>query len=139
MLCLSLEKGTPFSINMIKLLIENRILFCSYNSKFGNSNVECSCCSYQVGQHVNTYFSSLADKNVPSSVRRSLSTRVGEAVLALSLCHNVTPIYDNNDTSDRPASYQVGLSGCSTIVRRTNTMCNILTHFMQNLYEITIL
>lgn len=32
--------------------------------------------------------------------RRSENTRIKDAVQALALCHNVTPVYENNDGSD---------------------------------------
>ena len=36
----------------------------------------------------------------PGPVRRSVLTRVVEAVRAVALCHNVTPVYENSGSSE---------------------------------------
>jgi len=58
-----------------------------------------------VSHHLSTYFT--RRPHTPSP-RRSLPTRVGDAVLALSLCHNVTPVYDQGEggEGEAPESYQ---------------------------------
>lgn len=35
-----------------------------------------------------------------SKFRRSENTRIKDAVQALALCHNVTPVYETNETSE---------------------------------------
>ena len=72
----------------------------------------------EVVQSLRTYFSNIEGRNKgQKAVRKSALIKCGEAVKALSLCHNVTPVYDCNDyeateadqdfvASDRPISYQ---------------------------------
>ncbi|XP_033623031.1 probable phospholipid-transporting ATPase IIA isoform X6 [Fukomys damarensis] len=38
---------------------------------------------------------------VTTKVRRTMSSRVHEAVKAIALCHNVTPVYESNGVTDR--------------------------------------
>ncbi|XP_063590480.1 probable phospholipid-transporting ATPase IIB [Penaeus indicus] len=53
----------------------------------------------EVQAHVNTFFckdaSSTGTPATPTRMRRTVVTRVGEAVKALALCHNVTPVYED--------------------------------------------
>ncbi|KAG0717199.1 putative phospholipid-transporting ATPase IIB [Chionoecetes opilio] len=54
----------------------------------------------EVSAHVATFFgkdsgsSGQAATSTPTRMRRTVVTRVGEAVKALALCHNVTPVYE---------------------------------------------
>lgn len=55
----------------------------------------------QVSAHVSTFFgkdssssSSQGATATPTRMRRTVVTRVGEAVKAIALCHNVTPVYE---------------------------------------------
>ncbi|XP_060536480.1 probable phospholipid-transporting ATPase IIB isoform X2 [Cylas formicarius] len=41
-----------------------------------------------------------ASNKIPAKFRRSETTRIKDAVQALALCHNVTPVYESTDTSD---------------------------------------
>ncbi|XP_042882085.1 probable phospholipid-transporting ATPase IIB [Penaeus japonicus] len=56
----------------------------------------------EVQAHVNTFFckdtSSASASATPTRMRRTVVTRVGEAVKALALCHNVTPVYEDGAT-----------------------------------------
>lgn len=38
---------------------------------------------------------------VTTKVRRTMSSRVHEAVKAIALCHNVTPVYESNGVTDQ--------------------------------------
>lgn len=59
--------------------------------------------------HLKTAFSHNQTASTPSRlgtpVRRTVVTRVLEAVQALALCHNVTPVYD--ETKSEETSFQV--------------------------------
>ena len=54
----------------------------------------------QVSAHVATFFGKDTSSGqgganaTPTRMRRTVVTRVGEAVKALALCHNVTPVYE---------------------------------------------
>lgn len=53
----------------------------------------------QVSAHVATFFGKDGSSGqgvtaTPTRMRRTVVTRVGEAVKALALCHNVTPVYE---------------------------------------------
>lgn len=54
----------------------------------------------EVSAHVKTFFSkdggSAGAAATPTRMRRTVITRVGEAVKALALCHNVTPVYEGD-------------------------------------------
>lgn len=39
--------------------------------------------------------------SLATKVRRSMSSRVHEAVKAIALCHNVTPVYESNGVTDQ--------------------------------------
>ena len=61
---------------------------------------------FQVKTHLKTAFSqeqqlqhSASPSRVITPVRRSGVTRVFEAARAISLCHNVTPVYDEGRTN----------------------------------------
>lgn len=41
-----------------------------------------------------------SNSNMGGKFRRSENTRVKDAVQALALCHNVTPVYENNENSE---------------------------------------
>ncbi|KAF2361694.1 P-type ATPase subfamily IV [Trinorchestia longiramus] len=70
----------------------------------------------------------------PTRVRRSLSCRVGEAVHALALCHNVTPVYDERDdsTAEQPsnalATYQAASPDEVALVQWTEVVGLPLVH-----------
>lgn len=38
---------------------------------------------------------------IATKVRRTMSSRVHEAVKAIALCHNVTPVYESNGVTDQ--------------------------------------
>ncbi|XP_042207197.1 probable phospholipid-transporting ATPase IIB isoform X2 [Homarus americanus] len=52
----------------------------------------------EVSTHVKTFFckdgSGTGNTSTPTRMRKTVVTRVGEAVKALALCHNVTPVYE---------------------------------------------
>ena len=52
--------------------------------------------SLQVGKHLKTSFSSdtIPQHVSQQRIRRTAVTRVHEAVKAIALCHNVTPVYE---------------------------------------------
>lgn len=54
----------------------------------------------QVSAYVRTFYSkdgsSAGTTVTPTRMRRTVITRVGEAVKALALCHNVTPVYEGD-------------------------------------------
>jgi len=72
----------------------------------------------EVSQSLRTYYSSLESRKGAKNVRKSALTKSAEAVKALSLCHNVTPVYESSDVqveateadqdiqTGRPISYQ---------------------------------
>ena len=47
--------------------------------------------------NTSTSSSSGGKSGTGGAVRRTLSSRVGEAVKALALCHNVTPVYEEQE------------------------------------------
>ena len=51
----------------------------------------------EVSQSLRTYYSSLESRKGAKNVRKSALTKSAEAVKALSLCHNVTPVYESSD------------------------------------------
>lgn len=70
-------------------------------------NIPCMFASFvllcvQVSSHLKTSYST---DTIPQSmshqrIRRTVVTRVHEAVKAIALCHNVTPVYENDDDPD---------------------------------------
>ena len=66
----------------------------------------------EVIQSLRTYFSTVENrKGGQKNVRKSALIKCGEAVKALSLCHNVTPVYDSNDMEATEADQDFMLSG----------------------------
>lgn len=61
---------------------------------------------HQVMSHLKTTFAHMGShggatpSKVPSKVRRTVVTRVFEAVKAIALCHNVTPVYEASGRED---------------------------------------
>ena len=53
----------------------------------------------EIIQNLRNYYTMEGAKKSMKNVRKSAMTRVAEAVKALSLCHNVTPVYDSKDNS----------------------------------------
>jgi phospholipid-translocating ATPase len=66
----------------------------------------------KTGFHVSSSGSSAASQ-APAKMRRTVLTRVCEAVKAIALCHNVTPVYEatsgseNSEQSDTEADQQI--------------------------------
>ncbi len=52
----------------------------------------------EIMHHLSMFYSN-DNKEAKSKVRKSAITKIIEAVNALALCHNVTPVYENNDVS----------------------------------------
>ena len=100
-----------------------------------------------VKHHLATYFGQAKsggnDTVTPSRVRKTLSGRVGEAVKALALCHNVTPVYDENEASasdsdipNSPASYQAASPDEVALVQWTEVVGLPLVH--RDLHTLTL-
>ena len=56
----------------------------------------------QISEQLRAHFSESAHRAQPSAkgkikMRRSASTRINEGVKALALCHNVTPVFEEED------------------------------------------
>merc|ERR1712213_91375 len=51
----------------------------------------------EIIQNLRNYYTMESTKKTMKNVRKSAMTRVAEAVKALSLCHNVTPVYETKD------------------------------------------
>ena len=73
----------------------------------------------------------------PAKVRRTVVTRVSEAVKAIALCHNVTPVYDAVDASDSEQSdteadqqsqQRVTYQASSPDEVRPSSLCHSLAH-----------
>ena len=58
----------------------------------------------EIIQNLRNYYTMEGAKKTMKNVRKSAMTRVVEAVKALSLCHNVTPVYDSKDNSMEEAT-----------------------------------
>ena len=58
----------------------------------------------EIIQNLRNYYTMESAKKTMKNVRKSAMTRVAEAVKALSLCHNVTPVYDSKDNSMEEAT-----------------------------------
>ncbi|ELT89087.1 hypothetical protein CAPTEDRAFT_193806 [Capitella teleta] len=65
----------------------------------------------EVSRHIKTAYqkdvSSKSSSRHLGKVRRTISTRVVEAVRAIALCHNVTPVQDDDEQSDQPEADQL--------------------------------
>ena len=48
-----------------------------------------------ISRHLSSYYSSQKFEKKPGTLRKNVITRISEAVKALALCHNVTPVYEN--------------------------------------------
>ena len=70
-----------------------KILFCSFSGTVSYNDDTFD----EVSQSLRTYYSNLETRKGNKNVRKSALTKSAEAVKALSLCHNVTPVYDTND------------------------------------------
>ena len=56
---------------------------------------------FQVSAHLKTYYSQTsATSGKTQKLRKTVVTRVNEAVKAIALCHNVTPVYESDDDDD---------------------------------------
>lgn len=113
-----------------------------------------------VGQHLRSYFgqrsrndassASSSDTSnggggagavsaTPSRIRRTLSSRVGEAVKALALCHNVTPVYEEQNDPEQPnapPTYQAASPDEVALVRWTEVVGLPLVH--RDLHTLTL-
>ncbi|KAK7086284.1 ATP synthase subunit 9 [Halocaridina rubra] len=98
----------------------------------------------EVFTHVKTYIckdgnsSGSGSSATPTRMRRTVVTRVGEAVKAIALCHNVTPVYEENSgspveesgdiQSPRSVTYQASSPDEVALVRWTESVGLPLVH-----------
>ena len=77
----------------------------------------------QISEQLRAHFSESAHRAQPSSakgkikMRRSASTRINEGVKALALCHNVTPVFEeeDGDASAAEAEQQSAVAATRTV------------------------
>lgn len=79
----------------------------------------------QVAAHLKTAFSHTSSGMTPSTkgtpVRRTVVTRVLEAVQALALCHNVTPVYEEEQTEDVSLQVEADQQSQQTVVYQASS------------------
>ncbi|XP_053402729.1 probable phospholipid-transporting ATPase IIB [Mercenaria mercenaria] len=79
----------------------------------------------EVTAHLKTAFSQAATASVPSRVgtpvRRTVVTRVLEAVQALALCHNVTPVYDDDKSEETSLQVEADQQSQQTVVYQASS------------------
>lgn len=98
----------------------------------------------EVETHVKTFISKETSSNAsgatatPTRMRRTVVTRVGEAVKAIALCHNVTPVHEDDAGSpveesgdiqtQRSVAYQASSPDEVSLVRWTESVGLALVH-----------
>lgn len=79
----------------------------------------------QVAAHLKTAFSHSHPGSLPSRtgtpVRRTVVTRVLEAVQALALCHNVTPVYDEEQPEEMALQIEADQQSQQTVVYQASS------------------
>ncbi|RXG55805.1 putative phospholipid-transporting ATPase IIB [Armadillidium vulgare] len=63
-----------------------------------------------------------------SNIRRTIVTKVGEAVKALALCHNVTPAHEENENDKKNVLYQASSPDEIALVKWTEQVGLTLVH-----------
>ncbi|KAL7631634.1 UNVERIFIED_CONTAM: hypothetical protein RMT77_018059 [Armadillidium vulgare] len=81
----------------------------------------------EVENHLRSFFSA---KETPqtSNIRRTIVTKVGEAVKALALCHNVTPAHEENENNKKNVLYQASSPDEIALVKWTEQVGLTLVH-----------
>ncbi|KAL4235196.1 ATP synthase subunit 9 [Mactra antiquata] len=79
----------------------------------------------EVTAHLKTAFSHNQSASTPSRlgtpVRRTVVTRVLEAVQALALCHNVTPVYDDSKSEETSLQVEADQQSQQTVVYQASS------------------
>lgn len=68
----------------------------------------------------------LAPSRVGTPVRRTVVTRVLEAVQALALCHNVTPVYDDDKSEETALQAEADQQSHQTVVYQASSPDEVL-------------
>ncbi|XP_060556239.1 probable phospholipid-transporting ATPase IIB isoform X2 [Ruditapes philippinarum] len=79
----------------------------------------------EVTAHIKTAFSQSATASAPSRmgtpVRRTVVTRVLDAVQALALCHNVTPVFDDDKSEETSLQVEADQQSQQTVVYQASS------------------